>query len=110
MDKFLLWLDNVILVKCEDCQLVYSFKLCGVYVMMFSLIVEQKFYGVIIVLVGNYVQGVVFFVLWLGVKVLIVMLVVIVDIKVDVVCGFGGEVLLYGVNFDEVKVRVIELV
>lgn len=70
---------------------------------------EQKVYGVIIVFVGNYVQGVVFFFVWLGVKVLIVMLIVIVDIKVDVVCGFGGEVLFYGVNFDEVKVKVIEL-
>lgn len=47
---------------------------------------EQKVYGVIIVFVGNYVQGVVFFFVWLGVKVLIVMLIVIVDIKVDVVC------------------------
>lgn len=50
-----------------------------------------------------------FFFVWLGVKVLIVMLIVIVDIKVDAVCGFGGEVLFYGVNFDEVKVKVIEL-
>lgn len=30
------------------------------------------------------------------------------SIKVDVVCGFGGEVLFYGVNFDEVKVKVFE--
>lgn len=42
-------------------------------------------------------------------KVLIVMLIVIVDIKVDAVRGFGGEVLFYGANFDEAKVKAIEL-
>ncbi len=31
------------------------------------------------------------------------------DIKVDAVRGFGGEVLLHGANFDEAKVKAIEL-
>lgn len=31
------------------------------------------------------------------------------DIKVDAVCGFGGEVLLHGANFDEDKAKAIEL-
>lgn len=41
-----------------------------------------------------------------GIKIIIVMLCIMLDIKVEVVCGFGGEVLLYGSNFDEVKVEV----
>lgn len=49
-------------------------------------------------------------VFFLGYKVIIVMLVIIFEIKVNVVCVLGGEVVLYGYYFDVVKVYVLEFI
>ncbi|MCA7015234.1 threonine ammonia-lyase, biosynthetic [Dickeya dadantii] len=109
MDKLSSRLGNVILVKREDRQLVHSFKLRGAYAMMASLSDEQKSHGVVTASAGNHAQGVALSASRLGIRALIVMPVATADIKVDAVRDFGGEVLLYGANFDEAKAKAIAL-
>lgn len=109
MEKISSRLGNVILVKREDRHAVHSFKLRGAYAMMAGLSDEQKSHGVVTASAGNHAQGVALSSTKLGIKSLIVMPVATADIKVDAVRGFGGEVLLYGANFDEAKAKAIEL-
>ncbi|MCV9879317.1 threonine ammonia-lyase, biosynthetic [Brenneria izbisi] len=109
MDKLSSRLGNVILVKREDRHAVHSFKLRGAYAMMAGLSDEQKSHGVVTASAGNHAQGVALSSSKLGIKSLIVMPVATADIKVDAVRGFGGEVLLYGANFDEAKAKAIAL-
>ncbi|MBW5814581.1 threonine ammonia-lyase, biosynthetic [Yersinia kristensenii] len=109
MEKISSRLGNTILVKREDRQPVHSFKLRGAYAMLAGLTAEQKACGVITASAGNHAQGVALSANKLGIKALIVMPVATADIKVDAVRGFGGEVLLFGANFDEAKGKAIEL-
>lgn len=109
MEKISARLNNTILVKREDRQAVHSFKLRGAYSMIASLNEEQAARGVITASAGNHAQGVALSATKKGIKSLIVMPVATADIKVDAVRNFGGEVLLYGANFDEAKGKAIEL-
>lgn len=109
MEKISSRLANTILVKREDRQPVHSFKLRGAYAMLAGLTAEQKACGVITASAGNHAQGVALSANKLGIKALIVMPVATADIKVDAVRGFGGEVLLFGANFDEAKAKAIAL-
>jgi len=109
MEKISSRLGNTILVKREDRQAVHSFKLRGAYSMIASLTEEQAARGVITASAGNHAQGVALSATKKGIKSLIVMPVATADIKVDAVRSFGGEVLLFGANFDEAKGKAIEL-
>ncbi|MGL9751042.1 MAG: threonine ammonia-lyase, biosynthetic [Symbiopectobacterium sp.] len=109
MDKLSARLGNTIVVKREDRQPVYSFKLRGAYAMLATLTEVQKAHGVVTASAGNHAQGVALSASKLGIKALIVMPVATAGIKVDAVRGFGGEVLLHGANFDEAKARAIAL-
>lgn len=109
MEKLSNRLDNQIFIKREDRQPVHSFKLRGAYAMLSTLTPEQRAAGVIAASAGNHAQGVALSAKLLGLKALIVMPQNTPSIKVDSVRGFGGEVLLYGANFDEAKAKAIEL-
>lgn len=109
MEKLSDRLSNQIFIKREDRQPVHSFKLRGAYAMISSLSTEQKKAGVIAASAGNHAQGVALSAKHLGLRALIVMPQNTPAIKVDAVRGFGGEVLLYGANFDEAKAKAIEL-
>ena len=109
MEKISSRLGNTILVKREDRQPVHSFKLRGAYAMIATLNEEQKARGVITASAGNHAQGVALSATRLGIKSLIVMPVATADIKVEAVRAFGGEIYLFGANFDEAKARAIEL-
>ncbi|WP_044469665.1 threonine ammonia-lyase, biosynthetic [Mannheimia massilioguelmaensis] len=109
MEKLSARLNNQIWIKREDRQPVNSFKLRGAYAMISSLTEAQKQAGVITASAGNHAQGVALSASKMGVKALIVMPQNTPSIKVDAVRGFGGEVLLYGANFDEAKAKAIEL-
>ena len=102
-------LENQIFVKREDRQPVHSFKLRGAYAMIAGLSQEQKDAGVIAASAGNHAQGVALSAKNLGLKALIVMPQNTPSIKVEAVRSYGGEVLLYGANFDEAKAQAIEL-
>lgn len=109
MEKLSERLGNQIFIKREDRQPVHSFKLRGAYAMISSLSPEQKAAGVIAASAGNHAQGVALSAKQLGLRALIVMPQNTPSIKVDAVRGFGGEVLLYGANFDEAKAKAIAL-
>ncbi|MEE6040206.1 threonine ammonia-lyase, biosynthetic, partial [Avibacterium paragallinarum] len=109
MDKLSARLHNQVLIKREDRQPVHSFKLRGAYAMIAALNDEQRQAGVIAASAGNHAQGVALSAKLLGLKALIVMPQNTPSIKVDAVRRFGGEVLLYGANFDEAKGKAIEL-
>lgn len=110
MEKISSRLHNQIFVKREDRQLVHSFKIRGAQAMIASLNEKERKQGVIAASAGNHAQGVAFSATKLGINSLIVMPLTTADIKVDAVKSFGGEVLLYGANFDEAKAKALELV
>ena len=109
MDKLSSRLKNNIFIKREDRQPVHSFKLRGAFAMISNLSKAQKEAGVIAASAGNHAQGVALSAKHLGLRALIVMPQNTPSIKVDAVRGFGGEVLLYGANFDEAKAKALEL-
>lgn len=109
MEKLSSRIENHIFVKREDRQLVHSFKIRGAQAMIASLSEDQRKCGVIAASAGNHAQGVAFSATKLGINSLIVMPLTTADIKVEAVKGFGGEVLLYGANFDEAKAKAMQL-
>ncbi|WP_392567095.1 threonine ammonia-lyase, biosynthetic [Utexia brackfieldae] len=109
MEKMSHRLHNQILVKREDRQLVHSFKIRGAQAMIANLNERERNNGVIAASAGNHAQGVALSATKLGINSLIVMPLTTPDIKVEAVRAFGGEVLLYGTNFDEAKTKAIAL-
>lgn len=94
-------LNNKLLLKREDMQSVFSFKLRGAYNKMAHLPPDLLKKGVIAASAGNHAQGVALGASKLGTKAIIVMPVTTPQVKVNAVKARGGEVLLYGDTFDE---------
>lgn len=94
-------LNNRILLKREDLQPVFSFKLRGAYNKIAHLSDAEKTSGVIAASAGNHAQGVAFSARKLGLKALIVMPATTPEIKVTAVKALGAEVVLYGDNYSE---------
>jgi threonine dehydratase len=102
-------LGNRILLKREDQQVVFSFKLRGAYNKIYRLSDEEKKRGVVAASAGNHAQGVALAGSSLGVKTTIVMPRTTPDIKVDAVRDLGGAVKLVGDNYDEAYEHAIAL-
>jgi threonine dehydratase len=94
-------LDNQVLLKREDLQPVFSFKLRGAYNKIAHLTDEQKAKGVITASAGNHAQGVALAANRLGLKAVIVMPKTTPEIKVRAVQQLGGEVVLHGNAYDD---------
>jgi threonine dehydratase len=94
-------LGHKVLLKREDLQPVFSFKLRGAYNKMAQLTPEQLKRGVICASAGNHAQGVALSAQKLGTTAIIVMPVTTPPIKIDAVMRRGGKVVLHGVSFDE---------
>ena len=94
-------LNNRILLKREDLQPVFSFKLRGAYNRIVNLSVEERGRGVITASAGNHAQGVAFSGQKLGIKTTIVMPVTTPAIKISAVKSYGATVVLYGDNYSE---------
>lgn len=93
--------NNTILLKREDQQPVFSFKLRGAYNKIANLTEEERARGVITASAGNHAQGVAFAARKLGIKALIVMPVTTPAIKIEAVKRLGAGVVLYGNNYSE---------
>lgn len=93
--------SNTILLKREDLQPVFSFKLRGAYNKMVQLSQAEKDQGVIAASAGNHAQGVALSANKLGVDALIVMPKTTPDIKVSAVKRLGAKVELQGNSYDE---------
>ena len=102
--------NNTILLKREDLQPVFSFKIRGAYNKMIHLSDEQLAKGVIAASAGNHAQGLALAALKLGVKATIVMPKTTPQIKVDAVRSRGAKVILHGDTYDEASVHAHHLV
>jgi threonine dehydratase len=94
-------MKNTILIKREDLQSVFSFKLRGAYNKMTTLTQAQLDKGVICASAGNHAQGLAEAARLMGVKATIVMPKTTPEIKVANVRARGGKVVLHGDTFDE---------
>jgi threonine dehydratase len=102
-------LGNQVLLKREDTQPVFSFKLRGAYNKMAQLSSAQLQRGVICASAGNHAQGVALAAKRLGCKAMIVMPVTTPKLKVDAVKAHGGEVVLHGDSYSDAHGRALEL-
>ena len=94
-------LQNKILLKREDMQSVFSFKLRGAYNKMAHLSPDILTEGVIAASAGNHAQGVALAARKLGTRAIIVMPVTTPQVKVDAVAARGGHVILHGDTYDD---------
>ncbi|MGH8195935.1 MAG: threonine ammonia-lyase, biosynthetic [Woeseiaceae bacterium] len=96
-------LKNRILLKREDLQPVFSFKLRGAYNKLSRLSRPALDQGVICSSAGNHAQGVALAARRLGARAVIVMPVTTPSIKVNAVKAQGGEVVLHGDSYDDAE-------
>ena len=94
-------LGNQVLLKREDQQSVFSFKLRGAYNKMAHLDAAQLQRGVICASAGNHAQGVALAARKLGCKATIVMPVTTPRLKIDAVHALGAEVVLHGDSYSD---------
>jgi threonine dehydratase len=94
-------LQNTILLKREDLQPVFSFKLRGAYNRMSQLSDEEKARGVVCASAGNHAQGVALAAQKMGISAVIVMPKTTPPIKVEAVRTLGAEITLHGNSYDD---------
>jgi threonine dehydratase len=92
---------NEVLLKREDLQAVFSFKLRGAYNRMVRLSPAALRRGVVAASAGNHAQGVALAARRLGCAATIVMPVTTPRIKVDAVAARGARVVLSGDSYDD---------
>src|SRR3954469_4334820 len=102
-------LRNRLLIKREDLQPVFSFKLRGAYNKMAALPRARLARGVIAASAGNHAQGVALAAQRLGCRAVIVMPVTTPRIKVDAVRSRGAQVRLHGDSYAEAYEEAVRL-
>jgi len=101
--------NNLVYLKREDQQPVFSFKLRGAYNKMVRLSPEERKRGVIAASAGNHAQGVALAARRLGCPAMIVMPVTTPELKSDAVRALGGQIVLAGSSYSEAYERAREL-
>ncbi len=102
-------MDNLIFIKREDLQPVFSFKLRGAHNKISQLSDAAKAAGVIAASAGNHAQGVALSAQTMGIRSIIVMPKTTPQIKVSSVKHHGGEVILHGNTYDEAYLHAKEI-
>ena len=102
-------LNNTVLLKREDQQPVFSFKLRGAYNKMAHLSPAQLEKGVICASAGNHAQGVAMSAQKLDTRAVIVMPVTTPQLKVDAVRCWDGEVVLHGDSYSDAYLHSLVL-
>ena len=92
-----------VLLKREDLQPVFSFKLRGAYNRIANLTAEERARGVITASAGNHAQGVAYSARHLGLRAVIVMPRTTPEIKVEAVESMGAEVVLEGDSYSDAQ-------
>ncbi len=100
-------LGNRVLLKREDLQPVFSFKLRGAHNKLMQLSAAERRRGVICSSAGNHAQGVALSARQLGVRAVVVMPALTAEIKVKAVRALGAEVVLHGNAYDDAYVHAI---
>jgi threonine dehydratase len=102
-------INNRVLLKREDMQPVFSFKLRGAYNKMANLPSNVLAKGVIAASAGNHAQGVALAAQKLGCRAVIVMPTTTPAIKVNAVKSRGAEVVLFGDSYSDAYVKALAL-
>lgn len=102
-------IGNRVLLKREDMQPVFSFKLRGAYNKMANLAPEILKRGVIAASAGNHAQGVALAAQKLKCRAVIVMPTTTPAIKINAVKARGAEVILFGDSYSDAYVKALEL-
>jgi len=102
-------IHNRVLLKREDMQPVFSFKLRGAYNKMAHLSADALNRGVICASAGNHAQGVALSAQKLNCRAVIVMPTTTPLIKVNAVKARGAEVVLFGDSFSDAYVHALAL-
>jgi len=102
-------LRNRLLIKREDLQPIFSFKLRGAYNKMAGLPRSRLARGVIAASAGNHAQGVALAAQRLGCRAVVVMPVTTPRIKVDAVLARGAQVVLHGDSYAEAFAQAMRL-
>ena len=105
-------LKNTVLLKREDQQPVFSFKLRGAYNKMAHLSAAQLKKGVICASAGNHAQGVAMSAQKLGTRAVIVMPTTTPQLKIDAVRAWGEqavEVVLHGDSYSDAHAHALLL-
>jgi threonine dehydratase len=92
---------NRVLLKREDLQPIFSFKIRGAYNKIAHLSPDERALGVIAASAGNHAQGVAFAARQLGIPATIVMPVTTPAIKIGAVQSYGARVVLHGDSYSE---------
>src|SRR5438477_4922556 len=95
--------DNTVLLKREDLQPIFSFKIRGAYNRIVRLSPVERSRGVIAASAGNHAQGVALSARFLGLRAVIVMPRTTPDIKISAVEALGGEVVLVGDHYTDAQ-------
>ena len=103
-------IGNHVLLKREDLQPVFSFKLRGAYNRIARLSESAAQRGVVCASAGNHAQGVALAARRRGIRAVIVMPQTTPEIKVQAVNTLGGEVVLHGDDYDSAFEHALELV
>ena len=98
-----------LLVKREDLQPVFSFKLRGAYAKLLALSADERRRGVICASAGNHAQGVAMAARHLGIDSVVVMPAITPEIKVNAVEKLGARVIIHGDDFDTACERALEM-
>ncbi|NMY26045.1 threonine ammonia-lyase, biosynthetic [Pseudomonas sp. WS 5021] len=102
-------LGNQILLKREDLQPTFSFKIRGAYNKLVQLGEAQKACGVITASAGNHAQGVALAARELGIKATIVMPSTTPELKVLGVRSRGADAVLHGASFPFALAHALQL-
>ena len=105
-------IGNQIMLKREDMQPVFSFKLRGAYNKMAQLTPEQLKRGVITASAGNHAQGVAMSAQKLGCKAIIVVPLTTPQVKIEAIKHFGQgavKVVLHGESYSDAYQHAMKL-
>ena len=102
-------LSNRVLLKREDQQPVFSFKLRGAYNKMANLSAAERARGVVAASAGNHAQGVALAAKRLDCAATIVMPVTTPHIKIAAVEAWGARVVLHGDSYSDAYAKAIEI-
>ena len=100
---------NTVLLKREDLQPIFSFKLRGAYNKIAQLPKARRDRGVICASAGNHAQGVAYSARHLGIRAVVVMPRTTPEIKVAAVRAIGAEVVLAGDDYPSAQAHCDEL-
>ncbi|SDK49198.1 threonine dehydratase [Methylophilus rhizosphaerae] len=109
MPNLTMRLRNRVLLKREDMQPVFSFKLRGAYNKMANLSQEALARGVICASAGNHAQGVALSAQKMGCRAVIVMPTTTPAIKINAVRARGAEVVLSGDSYSDAYAHALEV-